>query len=71
MAVANGLGPPEMPERLKVSRSMIRSQLVPNFAKTQPRRQSELVALLIRVPVLRELYHVREQAGLIGRTIRA
>ena len=49
MAVAIGLGPPELPERLKVSRSMIGSQLASIFAETQTRRQSELVALLARV----------------------
>jgi DNA-binding CsgD family transcriptional regulator len=50
--VASGLGLGAVAKRLEVSRETVRAQLKAVFAKTQTHRQSELVALLLRLASL-------------------
>ncbi len=51
-AIARGTAPTDLAVELDVSRTTIRSHLASVFAKTQTRRQAELVALLARVALL-------------------
>ena len=52
LAIASGFGPCEFAIRTHVSRSTARSQLSSVFAKTDTRRQAELVALLARISLV-------------------
>ncbi|MBZ9849988.1 helix-turn-helix transcriptional regulator [Mesorhizobium sp. CA14] len=52
LRLASGDAPLEIAERSRLSRTTIRSQLASLFAKTETRRQAELVALLGRISVL-------------------
>ena len=52
IAMVQGIAPDEIAERRSVSRTTIRTQLASVFAKTQTRRQAELVARLGRLGVL-------------------
>jgi DNA-binding CsgD family transcriptional regulator len=51
-ALALGFAPTDLARERHVSRATVRSQLASIFAKTQTRRQAELVALLARVALL-------------------
>jgi DNA-binding CsgD family transcriptional regulator len=50
--MARGDVPADVARSRRLSRTTIRSQLASVFAKTQTRRQAELVTLLARVAVL-------------------
>ncbi|MEI9405634.1 helix-turn-helix transcriptional regulator [Mesorhizobium argentiipisi] len=52
LRLASGDAPLEIAERSRLSRTTIRTQLASLFAKTETRRQAELVALLGRISVL-------------------
>lgn len=52
LQMARGNTPSEVARTRQLSRTTVRSQLASVFAKTQTRRQSELVALLGRIAVL-------------------
>ena len=52
LAMASGCGPCEFASRTQVSRATARSQLASVFAKTNTRRQAQLVALLARISLL-------------------
>lgn len=52
MQLAKGDAPLEIAEHCQLSRTTIRTQLASLFAKTETRRQAELVALLGRISVL-------------------
>ncbi|UCI07402.1 helix-turn-helix transcriptional regulator [Mesorhizobium sp. B1-1-8] len=52
LRLARGDAPLEIAERCRLSRTTIRTQLASLFAKTETRRQAELVALLGRISVL-------------------
>ncbi|AZO09735.1 helix-turn-helix transcriptional regulator [Mesorhizobium sp. M3A.F.Ca.ET.080.04.2.1] len=52
LRLARGDAPLEIAERTRLSRTTIRTQLASLFAKTETRRQAELVALLGRISVL-------------------
>lgn len=52
LRLARGDAPLEIAERSRLSRTTIRTQLASLFAKTDTRRQAELVALLGRISVL-------------------
>lgn len=52
LRLASGDAPLEIAERNRLSRTTIRTQLASLFAKTETRRQAELVALLGRMSVL-------------------
>jgi DNA-binding CsgD family transcriptional regulator len=52
MLLAQGEVPMEIARSRRLSRTTVRSQLAAIFAKTQTRRQAELVSLLTRVAVL-------------------
>jgi DNA-binding CsgD family transcriptional regulator len=50
--LASGFAPVDLARQQHVSRATVRSQLASIFAKTQTRRQAELVALLARIALL-------------------
>jgi DNA-binding CsgD family transcriptional regulator len=50
--LASGCAPIDLARQQHVSRATVRSQLASIFAKTQTRRQAELVALLARIALL-------------------
>ncbi|QCI68401.1 helix-turn-helix transcriptional regulator [Phreatobacter stygius] len=52
LQLARGVVPAEIARRRCLSRTTVRSQLASVFAKTQTRRQAELVTLLARIAVL-------------------
>ncbi|WP_245441949.1 helix-turn-helix transcriptional regulator [Mesorhizobium hawassense] len=52
LRLAKGDAPLEIAERSRLSRTTIRTQLASLFAKTETRRQAELVSLLGRISVL-------------------
>jgi len=52
MRLAQGDAPLEIARSWRLSRTTIRSQLASLFAKTETKRQGELVALLGRISVL-------------------
>jgi DNA-binding CsgD family transcriptional regulator len=52
LQLAQGQVPTEIARRRRLSRTTVRSQLASIFAKTQTKRQAELVSLLTRVAVL-------------------
>ena len=52
LRLAQGDAPLEIARNWRLSRTTIRSQLASLFAKTETRRQAELVALLARISVL-------------------
>lgn len=52
LRMARGASPGDVARERRLSRTTVRSQLASVFAKTQTRRQPELVALLSRVAVL-------------------